>query len=207
MGRKVLLFCGVLSSVLYIGMNVFIPMLSEGYSVVSQTVSELSAIGAPTRTLWVWLGTLYCLLLAAFGLGVWQAAGGSRALRVAGALMIAHGLIGPFWPPMHLRGMEFTLTDTLHIVWTAITVPLMLLAIGFAAAGPLGRGFRLYSIASLAVFLIFGVLTGIEGPRIAQNLPTPTIGVWERIGIAAHVLWVMVLAVILLRRRDTAATG
>ena len=41
-----LLLCGILSSLLYVAMNVLIPMQFEGYSVVSQTVSELSAIGA-----------------------------------------------------------------------------------------------------------------------------------------------------------------
>jgi hypothetical protein len=53
---KVLLACGILSSLLYAAMNVFVPMLWDGYTMASQTVSELSAIGAPTRTLWVRLG-------------------------------------------------------------------------------------------------------------------------------------------------------
>src|SRR5690606_38411907 len=51
--RQVLLACGVLSSLLYVAMNVFIPMRWDAYSLTSQTVSELSAIGAPTRSLWV----------------------------------------------------------------------------------------------------------------------------------------------------------
>ena len=42
-------------------MTVFIAMQWEGYSSVSQTVSELSAIGAPTRPLWVVLGRAYTL--------------------------------------------------------------------------------------------------------------------------------------------------
>ena len=45
---KGLLVCGILSSLLYVAMNVFVPMLFEGYSLVSQTVSELSAIGERT---------------------------------------------------------------------------------------------------------------------------------------------------------------
>ncbi len=72
MARKALLVCGILSSLLYVAMNVFIPMQWEGYSSASQTVSELSAIGAPTRPLWVPLGTVYTLLVAAFGWGVWR---------------------------------------------------------------------------------------------------------------------------------------
>jgi CubicO group peptidase (beta-lactamase class C family) len=100
---------------------------------------------------------------------------------------------------MHLRGTEQSLTDTLHIVWSVVTLLLMALAIGFAAAG-LGKRFRRYSVATLLVFVMFGTLTGLDGPRIAANLPTPWIGVWERINIGVWLLWVVVLAVALLRR-------
>ena len=75
----------------------------EGYSSASQTVSELSAIGAPTRPLWVLLGVAYTLLVTAFGWGVWASARQNRSLRVVGGLMVAYGVIGLAWPPMHLR--------------------------------------------------------------------------------------------------------
>ena len=134
--RKLLLVCGVLSSLHYAAINVYVPMQWEEYSIASQTVSELSAIGAPTRTLWIWLVMPYAVLLTAFGAGAWWSAKGGRSLRIAGGAMIAQGIIGIYWPPMHLRGAvpEMTLTDTLHIVWAAVTLALMLLAIGFGAA-------------------------------------------------------------------------
>jgi hypothetical protein len=47
--------------------------------------------------------------------------------------------------PMHLRGAEFTLTDAMHIVLGAVTVLLMLLAVGLGAVA-LGKWFRLYSV-------------------------------------------------------------
>jgi hypothetical protein len=43
-------------------MNVIVAMQWEGYSSASQTVSELSAIGAPTRQLWVLLAAFYTLV-------------------------------------------------------------------------------------------------------------------------------------------------
>jgi Protein of unknown function (DUF998) len=131
MARKILLVCGILSSLLYVAMNVIAAMLYEGYNSTSQTVSELSAIGAPTRPLWLLLGIPYTLLATAFGWGVWVSAGRNRPLRVVGGLMVAHGVICLFWPPMHMRGTEFTLTDTMHIVFGMVTVLLMLLTIGF----------------------------------------------------------------------------
>jgi hypothetical protein len=46
---------------------------------------------------------------------------------------------------------------------------------------------------------VFGVLTGLDQPRLAANLPTPWMGVWERISIFGYMLWVAVLAIALLR--------
>jgi hypothetical protein len=206
MARKVLLVCGILSSLLYIAMNVLGAMRYEGYSSISQTVSELSAIGAPTRPLWVSLGIAYALLVTAFGWGVWRAADRSVPLRVVGGLMVAFGVICLAWPfaPMHLRGTEFTLTDTMHIVLATVTVLLMLLAIGFGAAA-FGKRFRIYSITTLLILVAFGALTGLDGPRIAANLPTPWVGVWERINIGVFLLWVVVLAITLLRVQDASA--
>lgn len=106
--------------------------------------------------------------------------------------------------PMHLRGEGFTLTDTMHIVLAAATVLLMLLAIGFGTAA-FGKRFRLYSIVTLVILVAFGALTFLDGPRISANLPTPWVGVWERINIGVFLLWVVVLATALSRLPDTAA--
>ena len=42
MARKALLVCGIVSSLFYVAMNVFLAMQWESYSSASQTVSELS---------------------------------------------------------------------------------------------------------------------------------------------------------------------
>lgn len=198
--RKSLLVCGILSSLIYIGADLVAATLYAGYSYTDQTVSELSAIGAPTRPFWILMGILYTLLLAAYGWGIWMSAGRRRLLRVAGALLIVDAVFGLFWPPMHQRGTEFTLTDTLHIVWTMVNGVLMLLAMGFAAAA-LRRRFRIYSIATMLIMVAFGALTGVQAPGVAANLPTPWIGVWERINIAAFLMWFIVLAIALWRER------
>jgi hypothetical protein len=210
MARKSLLVCGILSSVLYVAMTIFVAMQWEGYSSASQTISELSAIGAPTRSLWAVPGAIYTVLVTAFGWGVWKSAGRSRALRIAGGLIVAYGSLGVLWPfaPMHIRETLAagggTLSDTMHLVLASVTVLLMLLAISFAAAA-FGTRFRVYSLATLAILAAFGALTFLDAPRIAANLPTPWIGVWERINIGVFLLWVVVLATTLLRVKDAAA--
>jgi hypothetical protein len=195
---KVLLACGILSSLWYIAINIYIPLRYEGYSFAVHTVSELSALGAPTRELWVLSTMPYAVLFTAFGWGVMQAAAGNRALRVTAWLIIAYCIFNFYWPPMHMRGSEPSLTDTLHITWAAVTLFTMLCMMGFGAAA-LGRRFRIYTAASVVVFIVFGALIGIEAPGIQANLPTPHLGIWERINMGAFFLWTAVFASALLQ--------
>jgi hypothetical protein len=200
--RRFFLIGGILASVLYVAMTLFVGLLWEGYSIVSGVPSELSAIGAPTRQLWMWLAGVYAVLMVGFGWIVWASAPANRALRVVGALLMAHTVFGQFWPPMHQRAVlaagGATLTDTLHLVWAAITVVLFVLIVGFGAAA-LGRRFRIYSIATMVVVLATGAVTGTYASQVQANLPTPGVGVWERISIATFMAWIVVLAAALLR--------
>lgn len=198
-----LLICGILSSLLYVVINVLGAMRWEGYSFLSQTVSELSAIDAPSRSVVIPLGIAYQALVIAFGVGVWASARRNRALRITGGLLFAYGLLGfaaPF-TPMHLRGEPGSVTDALHIILTTVTVLLIMTSVGFGAVA-FGRRFRIYSIATILVVLGFGALAGLQGPRIAAAQPTPWMGLLERICIFGFLLWVAVLAIGLLRASD-----
>ena len=194
--------CGMLSAALYASMLVVVPLGWSEYSSTSQTVSELSAINAPTRSLWVPLVIVWTLLYAAFGWGVWKSAKLTERLRIAGAAIFIAGVFGLFWPPMHLREVLAagggTLTDTLHIAWTAGNAVLTLTAMGFAATA-FGRSFRIYSIATMAILIVAGAATSMDAARLQANLPTPWMGVWERVNIGAWLLWVAVLSAKLVR--------
>jgi hypothetical protein len=203
MATRWLLLCGILAALLYGVMLVVVPLQWPEYRSASWTVSELSAIGAPTRSLWVSLGMLWTVLYVGFGVGVWRAAAGTRALHAAAGLLVGAGILGCFWPPMHQREVlaagGASTTDTLHVVWSAATSLLTVLAISFSAA-TLGKPFRRYSIATIAVLVVAGALTARDAGAVDANLPTPWIGVWERVNIGAWLVWVAVLALILLRR-------
>ena len=214
--RDVWLVCGVVSSLLYLFMTIVIPGEWPGYASASQTISELSAVGAPTRPVWVVLGLFYTVLVVTFGWGVRMAAGGasgSRSLRIAGTLIAVYGALGIVWPfaPMHSRSVLAagggTASDTLHLVLGAATEIIYLLALGFAAAA-LGTAFRMYSIASFVFVFVFGLLMFREAPGVSANQATPLLGVWERINIGVFLLWMIVLAIVLLARghsRDSRA--
>ncbi len=203
---KGLLICGILTSLLYVASDIVAAMSWEGYSYTAQTVSELRAIGAPTRPFLVPVLIIYALLEIAFGWGVRGAAGQKRALRIAGVLLIGLGVVdlaAPFFP-MHLRGTESTLTDTMHIILTVVTVLLILLIIGFGSAAD-GKQFRVYSIATILILFACGSWAFWDAPRIGANLPTPWVGVRERINIYGYMLWMAVLAIVLLRARNSTA--
>jgi hypothetical protein len=201
MVRKILLVCGILSSLLYVFTVVFAPMRWEGYSSTSQTVSELIAIDAPTKPLVVPLFILYSVLVYAFGWGVWESDGRKRALHFTAVGLVGKevlGLVATLFFPMHLRGVEGTLTDTMHATLSMVGVLFMLFAIGCGATA-FGKRFRLYSIATILLLVIGGTLAGLDAPRLQANLPTPWMGVTERINIYAYMLWVVVLSITLLR--------
>ena len=205
MVRKSLLICGILAMLWYIAMNVLVPMQYAGYDIASQTISELSAINAPTRSFWVVLGIFYSLFFIAFGSGIWLSANGNRKLRIVAAVIIFDAVLGLFWPPMHRREViaagEGTLTDILHLVWAFVHLFLMLVMIGFGAS-VFGKGFRIFSAATVIIFIVFGLLTTTESRGLEANLPTPNVGTWERINIGAYMLWVIVFAIILLKRNN-----
>ena len=206
--RKALLVCGIASSLLYAAM--IWAVRYEGYSPISQVPSELTAIGAPTQALWARLGWIYTMLVTAFGFGLWKSAGRNRAVRIVGGLILAYASLGLLWPfaAMHQREVLAagggTLSDTMHVVLGGVTVFLMFLAIGVGATA-FGQRFRVYSIATIVVLLVFGGLTFLEAPRLQANLPTPWIGLWERINISVFLLWIAVLATALLRTPNLGA--
>lgn len=203
MVRKALLICGILSSLLWIGADIFASIQYEGYSFTSQTVSELSAIGAPTQSLLATTGLIYEVLLFLFGIGVLLVAGQKRGLRFAGILIIIHAILATvsFFFPMNLREAEKTLSDIMHIIFYTAIPLIILFIIGFGSSAN-GKWFRVYSILTILILILFGVLTGITGPRIAAGLPTPWAGLYERINIYGYIVWIILLAIALFPKQS-----
>lgn len=204
-----LLACGIAAPVVYAATDVLLAMRWDGYSYRDQTISELNAIGAPTRTLSIVLGIAGYALLVAFGVGVWRAAAADRRLRTAAGGLIAVGVFAWFGVPfaaMHVREAEETLTDTLHVVQLAVAGPLLLVIVGFGAAA-LGWRFRVYSAVTVLVSLAFGVWSGTYGADVANDLETPWLGVIERISVYAYQLWFVVFATALIARASGCETS
>lgn len=210
MVRKVLLICGIISSLLYVTIDIFAAMRWEGYSYTSQAFSELLAAGAPTRSFVLTFSFVYNVLVIVFGLCISTTDSKKRALRITGFLLIGYAIVGivtPVFFPAHLRGTEATINNLMHLPLTALGVLLILLSVVFGAAAH-GKLFRLYSIGTILIITIFGAWAGSYVPLIEAELPTPWLGVIERINIYGYMLWVMVLAFIRIRaEKDVIKNG
>jgi hypothetical protein len=202
MMKKLLLVCGILAPLIYMASDIIAAFSWHGYSYTDQAISELSAIGAPTRALWIAMGSLFNVLLIAFGIGVWRISGHQRSLRLTGTLLFIWGILGFVWFffPMHIRGAIGSATDTMHLVMAGVTVFLMTLFIG-VGSGAHGKWFRLYSILTILVMLFFGALVGLQASRVAAQMPTPWMGIMERVSVYSPMFWVVVLAITLLRTK------
>lgn len=209
--RKALLACGIAFPLLWVGMDLVASMLYGGYSYIDQTVSELSAVGAPTRTFWIVFGTVDSVLAIAFAAGVWQSAGRKRALRFVAGLLAAQAVVnlaaGPF-SSMHQREVlaadGATFSDTLHLVIVGVGGIIFLFESGFAATA-FGKWFRLYSLATVLATLVFGFITSSYASEVQADEPTPWVGIYERISAYGYELWIAVLAMRLWRHQDTQA--
>ena len=202
-----LLVAGVVAVGAYAVGDLLSGLLYGGYSFRDQAISELTAIGSPVRPLMVAVIMVHGLLLVAFGVGVWRS-GDRRSLRLVGPFLITANMVGlilhPVFP-MHSRGMAIGFTDTMHAALTAVFSLFVFVALLLAAVGYPGW-FRLYSIGTVLVLAGFGMLSSLAIPNIAKNLPTPWMGASERINAYAYFGWLVVLAVILIRRSRTQAT-
>jgi hypothetical protein len=178
--RKFFLVSGSLASLLAVGTDVLAGMLWEGYSFTSQSISELSAIGAPTRSIVFGLNLLYATLVAAFGLGVWGH-GRKCIIRIISVLLLGNAaitIVVVTFFPMQL-GEPLSAT---HLSLMAINVILLqMLSIVFSAV-VFRNWFRYYSIGTLLAFLVL-TFFGIVAPQIISGP--------RRVGCKSA-LWVMV---------------
>ena len=207
--QRGLLACGIAYGVAYVVANdVVAAVVYDGYSRLDQAISELSATAAPSRTFLTAVLPVFTLLVLCFGVGVWRAAGGSRALRVTGALLVAQGFMFPVWLlfPMTSRADMVAGTtaanDVGHLVLGAVAV-LLIVAEMVAGALAIGTWFRWFSVATVLTTLGSGGLVAGTASTVAAGDATPWMGLVERFSYGSWLLWMAVLAIVLLRRTSS----
>jgi hypothetical protein len=198
--QRVLLLCGVLSPLLRVATDVIAGRLWRGYNFTSRSISDLSAIGAPTRSLVIPLEIMSLVLSILFAIGIWLFARDNTLLRITAAMLIASGvfsLIGTFFPVQLAEGMTTSANKTNTII-IGISVLFLVLAMAFGAAAFKGW-FRIFSIGLFVVFLVEDVWATWGKPFTLGGERGPLVGVQERTMLWGYLLWTAVLAVKLLR--------
>lgn len=198
-----LLVCGILAAFVYVLTDVLGAMRYPGYDFTSQGISELMAVGAPTKHLVDSVFVVYGMLALAFAIGVLRESSGQRALRVTGLLLLGYSLVGAFgrFVPAYPRSAGGFSDSLPHVILTGVLVVLMLAALGFASRA-LGKRFQIYTLATLGTLVALGIASGVYGSRLAANQPTPGFGIVERVLIYAYLVWAAVLGVLLVRRHS-----
>ena len=201
---KALLLAGIIAAGLYVVGDIVSGLMYDGsrpYSFRDQWISELTAYGSPARPLMVTIIVAHDLLLIAFGLGIWRAAGRSRSLRWTGLILIGVTVVGivihPFFP-MSSRWMVSGFNDTMHGTLSAAWGIITSVAVGLSAVAYRGW-FRLYAIVTDVVLVGFATASGIAIRGIEQN-DTPWAGAFERVSAYALMAWFVVLAVTVVGR-------
>lgn len=218
MCRKILLGCGVASSVLYVATDILAARILAarrfpGYRYTEYSISEEIAVAAPTRRLWVAMSIPSSLLVVALGAGVWVSAAAEgrkpRAAGVTGAALVGYAASslasGFLFPLLTPRGMpapepQGTQRARQHMLATMVINLFFLLAMGFGATLR-GKRFRSYTYGTMATLLVFGAMSGLYIPRLAADRPTPGLGIVERVTVYASMLWLAALPPALWRRR------
>lgn len=219
---RALLICGFAATVLRLVGDRVAGALWNGYSFAEQSISKLSAVGAPTRPLMIAVDCAWGVLMLAFAWGVWRvaaevapsvaaaaarpgASASAAALRVTAALLAGNAavtIIVALFVPAHYSGPGTSNTSIANVVVMAAGVVFYLLAMGFAAAA-LPGWFRVLSIGILvtyAVLTVVGILLSRGAPTTASPaVPGVMTGIPERTMSYSYVLWVTALAAALLR--------
>jgi hypothetical protein len=205
LNKKFFLFCGIAASMVYIAGDITAALQWKEYSYTSQVVSELMAVNAPTRPTLIFFFTLHNIFVFAFGLQIYMCVNLKRKTSIAGGFLVLYSIIGQIaliFFPMHMRGAERTISDTMHIVSTIALSLILMLAMGLSSVTD-GKWFKIYSIGTIIILLLFGAWAAPDGALLDANQPTPWFGIKERINIYATMFWIAIFASVLLKTNPT----
>jgi hypothetical protein len=185
MSRAVLV-AALAAALLFISVDLVALRQWKGYDYVHQSMTQLAAIGAPTRSWTLALSIGHDVALFAVGLALLFLSGRNVALRITAGLVMISAIawvVGELFPgrvgetPEHLSPAVFL---------GATAVVASVLAIVFGAAALTGW-FRVVSIGLLAAFALLTVLGFMQ--------PSPRIGLQERVMAYSIIAWTVLLGV------------
>ena len=185
---------GLLGPAAFVGAWATAGLRTHGYSAISDAISDLAAIGAPTRSLMTTGFVIDGIGLTAFGL----------AMRTT--------VDGPAWMAAFATGVATLgvaaaplgggLGDGTHAAMAGIAY-VSIAAASLVAAGPLRQGGqRGWARASVAA-------SAVTGLALLASTTGPAHGFWQRLGLTVGDAWIVGIATLILAGRlpDSAPTA
>jgi hypothetical protein len=207
MTDKLLLSCGILASLLYLGTDLWAGKLLKDYSFSAQSMSELGATGSPTRQLVVVLTMAASAIMIVFGVGVWQTSATTTILpRIVAGLIIGNAVAGLiatlFFPNRFGVRPEF---GTPGVLLMFLSVLCFVLAMVFGAAA-FHSWMRVLSIAIPVAYILLAILRFAIAASSTLDAAV-LVGAQERTMAYSFLVWVTALAIYLLMANRTLANG
>ncbi len=189
---------GVISLISYTLAVIVSPSAYPGYQWMRQAVSDLSALNAPSRLLWMQLGSVYgpasvaCLMLCC------KAVTGhlNRPLRLGiygFTLMNWISILGYSAFPLSGESTPL-LIDRMHLVVTVLVVVFSVVSLVLISWG----GFRNAGIRSLSYWAIFALLMMVSGALLSSGAGPDYFGLFERFSVFSASGFTAVLGLYLL---------
>jgi hypothetical protein len=195
--QKVLLTGGLLAPLFYFGTDRLVGSLITGYSFSAQSMSDVSAIGSPQRSLAVLLTVVSCVFMTAFGVGVWLVSDQVLLLRVVSLLIIGNaifGLIATLFFPTHYGVRPNFVSAGVLIMFSSVLCFVLAMVLGAVA---IKGWFRIFSIAIPAAYILLAILRFATAKNSSTGEAVSLVGAQERTMSYIYLLWVFVLSIYL----------
>jgi hypothetical protein len=195
-GRGLVGASGLIAVGLYVGATVLGGVLDPHYSQIGNSISQLTATGAPSWSVEAPLYAAYNLVLFGFSVAIYRTLSNARRLTALAVVFFAIGAIAGLGQVTFFRqdpgGIPVTVSGLGHIILAAVSSLLTVvstLVYGFAfRRDATWRKLSSPSFGATAALLL-------SGPAAALTVTTAYAGLFERVTIGVFMLWVVVVSV------------
>ncbi|MEN4013117.1 MAG: DUF998 domain-containing protein [Bellilinea sp.] len=196
--QKILLSCGIIAPLIYLGTDRLTGKLIKGYSFSAQSMGELGAAGSPARLLFIVLTLVASAFLVAFVVGVWKAAGQAAVLpRIVAGLIFGNvitTLIATLFFPNRFGVQPNFGTPGVFLMFLSVLCFVLAMIVGAVAFHGWMRFLSITIPVSYVLLTILRLATAVSSTSEAV-LST---GAQERTMAYSFLAWVTALAIYLL---------
>ena len=185
--------CGVLSLLSYLAMVIFSPLAYPGYDWMRMAVSELSAVGAPSRELAAQLNSLFgpCGIVSVMAVCVAVAGCRTGKLRLGVYCFAAMEwlcMVGYSCFPWVSEADHLIFQNVMHLAITVLVVLLSIVSLVLIAVSA-----RKENLRSLGIWAGICLAAMLVGAVSTNALPQSIFGIFERLSTISAVVFNAVL--------------